>query len=139
MMVHVMTIRGLALCLSVVVPLITAEASSGVPPQQPRNVRPYLPGYRTYLTHRHGWHRVDYRVNAWVNIPAANRDAANTLAKQYRSHGWTTQIAQPSKGVFIMKAKMNRWQLATYSANLRTAEGVAILLRSQGYQARVAY
>ena len=131
--------RGLALCLSLLLlPLLTVEASAP-PAQQPRAARPYMPGYRTFLTHRHGWHRVEYRAHAWVNIPVTDHNTANLLAKHYRSHGWTTQVVQPSKGVYVMKARMHRWQLATYSGHLRTAEAVAGLLRSQGYQARVVY
>ncbi|MFT3883087.1 MAG: hypothetical protein QM703_25975 [Gemmatales bacterium] len=104
-----------------------------------QGARPYLPGYHTYLLHRHGWHRVDYKVSAWVNLPAANQAAAKTLAKNYRMHGWTTQIVQPSKGTFVVKARLNRWRTATYTGHLRIAEGIAMMLRYQGYQARVAY
>ena len=104
-----------------------------------QGARPYMPGYRTYLLHRHGWHRVDYKVSAWVNVPAANQAAAQTLARNYRMHGWTTQIAQPSKGVFVVKARLNRWRTATYAGHLRTAEAIAAMLRYQGYQARVAF
>jgi hypothetical protein len=98
-----------------------------------------MPGYRTYLTHHHGWHRVDYRVDAWMNIPATDHNTAQAIAKHYRSYGWTTQVVQPVKGRFVVKAKMHRWRLATYAAHWRTAEAVAGLLRSQGYQARVVY
>ena len=100
---------------------------------------PYMPGYRTYLIHRHGWHRVDYKVHAWVNVPAANQATAKNVAKNYRMHGWTTQIVQPSKGVFVVKARLSRWRTATYAGHLRTAESIAMMLRYQGYQARVAY
>src|SRR4051812_43798132 len=84
-----------------------------------QGARPYLPGYHTYLIHHHGWHRVDYKVNAWVNVPAANQAAAHTVAKNYRMHGWTTQIVQPSKGNFVVKARLHRWRTATYTGHLR--------------------
>ena len=131
--------RGLALCLSLaLLPLVTVEAANTN--QQQHAARPFMPGYRTFLTHHHGWHRVDYRVHAWVNIPVTDKNTANLVAKHYRSHGWTTQIVQPSKGIFVMKAKMHRWHLATYlRGHLRTAEAIAGLLRSQGYEARVVY
>lgn len=104
-----------------------------------QGARPYLPGYRIYLIHRHGWHRVDYKVHAWVNLPVANQAVANTVAKNYRMHGWTTQIVQPTKGVFVVKARLNRWRTATYTGHWRNAEAIALMLRYQGYEARVAY
>jgi hypothetical protein len=122
-----------------VLPVIDATSSDGPKGKKPAVRRPHLPGHRIYLTRRHGIHRVDYRVTAWQNVPAANRQAAQQIAKHYRSNGWSAQIAQPSKGVFVVKARMSRWRLATYSAHSRTAHAVAGLLRSQGYQARVRY
>jgi len=113
--------------------------SSGSSGNQAHSARHYMPGYRVYLTHHHCWHRVDYRVDAWMNVPATDQNTANQIAKHFRSYGWTTQTVQTGKGVYVVKAKMYRWRLATYSAHWRTAEAVAGLLRSQGYQARVVY
>jgi hypothetical protein len=130
--------RATLVLATLAIPLLTATAS-GPSGSQSRAARPYLPGYRVFWTHHHGWHRVDYRVDAWINIPATDQNTANLVAKHYRSHGWTTQTVQPTKGLFVVKAKMHRWQLATYTAHLRTAEAVAGLIRSQGYQAHVVY
>jgi len=104
-----------------------------------QGARPYLPGYRAYLIHRRGWHKVDYKVNAWMNVPVADQNTAKAVAKNYRMNGWTTQIVRPSKGVFVVKAKMHRWRTATYTAHRRTADSIAWMLRYQGYEARVAY
>lgn len=123
-------------CLAVSPALLESAAP---PAKTPHAARPFLPGYRTYWIHHHGWHRVDFKVHAWVNIPATDQNTAKTLAKNYRMHGWTTHIAQPSKGVFVMQARMSRWRTATYSGHLRTAEAIAGLLRSQGYEARVTF
>jgi hypothetical protein len=120
-----------------ILPMLSASAGTGG--KQAHAAKPYLPGHRIYLTHRHGWHRVDYKVSAWVNVPVRDQGTAHLVARNYRLQGWTTQIVQPNKGVFVVKAKLQRWRLATYAAHLRTAESVAGLLRSQGYQARLAY
>lgn len=135
-----MLVRSLATLLAGVI-LVPALASSQPPKAKhpPSAARPHLPGHRIYLTHRHGWHRVDYRVTAWQVVPAANHQAAQQIARMYRSRGWSATVQQPVKGRFVVRAKLSRWQLATYAAHLRTAESVAGLLRSQGYQARVRY
>ena len=123
-----------ALCVVALIPCVIAL--DGPKGRQP-GMRPILPGHRVYLAHRHGWHKVEYRVSAWQVVPAANRQTAQATGKQFRANGWSAQVVQPTKGQFAVKAKLSRWRLATYSPHVRTANAVAGLLRAQGYQARV--
>ncbi len=100
--------------------------------------RPLIPSrYPIYWIYRQGYHRVEYRVPAWVVIPAKDKEAAQDLAKKYRQEGWATQVTKTEKDQFVMKAQLKEWKLATYTINGIAAREVAGLLKTQGYQVRI--
>jgi hypothetical protein len=82
--------------------------------------------------------RVQVRHPGWRKFTLPNLAAAKVLAAQLRAARWpTVQIRQSRPGVFVVRAKMPRWQNRAVVTNRAVAQSLAARGRAQGFQARV--
>jgi hypothetical protein len=86
---------------------------------------------------KHNAFKVQVRHPGWKKTATTSAAAAKLLAMNLRRAGWNAQVREPRPGVYVVRAKMARWQNRAIVTNRALAMQLANVGRAQGFQARV--
>ena len=122
-----------AVLLSGEIPPLGAPLQAQQPKAAPKKAAARKPSRKQAAQHLF---KVQARSPQWRVIPAANRPAAQAVARTLKRQGWTAQVKAKQGRVYV-RAKMTRWRTRAVAPNRPQAARLASVLRAQRFQARV--
>lgn len=122
-------------------PALEANQTPGKP-KPPAGGKPKAPPAASKYGHRHVW-RVQIRHPGWKTFAKANAntsDGRTIIARTttvLRANGWQTRVKNNSKNIVHVQGRMPAWRMRAVTLHHRIAEGMARVLRAQGFRVRI--